>query len=62
MICLRRHFGYHFIKYRIYKPIRHIAEAIRYGYWMSEEAQTKSRRAFIMGLKHDMQYKHSKKG
>lgn len=57
MHCLRRHYGYKFVKYRIYKPIRRISEAIRYGYWMSEEAQTKSRRNFIMELKHDMQRK-----
>ena len=51
MICLRKHFGYHFVKYKIYKPIRHIAEALRYGYWMSEEAQVESKRKWIMELK-----------
>ena len=41
----------HWIKYNIYKPIRSLSEGIRYGYWMSEEAQEKQKRQWIMGLK-----------
>lgn len=52
MVCIRDKGPiYHWIKYNIYKPIRTLSENIRYGYFMSEEAQVESRKQFIRRLK-----------
>lgn len=52
MVCIQdKGPVYHWIKYNIYKPIRNFSESIRYGYWMSEEAQVQSKREWIEKLK-----------
>ena len=62
MICLRANgrIG-RWIKYNVYKPIRNYICHYGYGEHLSDEENTKRRREFIMGLKNDMQHKHSKK-
>lgn len=47
----KEHIWYSWFKYNIYKPIRTISENIRYGYWMSEEAQVKQKQEWIRRLK-----------
>lgn len=50
MIIPRTRF-YNFVKYRIYKPIRTIAEGFRYAYYFSDETQLKQRKQFIKKIK-----------
>lgn len=50
-VWIKEHILYGWFKYNVYKPIRWLSESIRYGYWMSEEAQEESKRLWIRRLK-----------
>jgi hypothetical protein len=51
MGCLRKHFGYRFVKYKIYKPIRNFLCYYGYGYHLPEDELIERKRKWLNDLR-----------